>query len=275
VTIGGYSWRSELQLAVQLAASSFLFFSAVSRSSLLRLPLFLLLPPPPSCRLSLSSACCWLSVSRLALTFRTAERRIGSLNKMTRLFIGAFVRVKVGTAFLSGGRPRESLCERFARRGAGRGGGRRRRGIAGERVPRLIGRRKLGRAVYFLFEHFRRAIIAHPVTAADAGIRDVYEMSKRRRRGSKFRAVSAAQAGWLPVCVYLFLQSRRLLASNASHACVTLGRAHSFGYELREREREREDVAISILGRFDRPVRQARSSLKAKRDRGALCVPAR
>jgi len=42
---------------------------------------------------------------------------------MTRLFIGAFVRVKVGTAFLSGGRPRESLCERFARRGAGRGGG--------------------------------------------------------------------------------------------------------------------------------------------------------
>jgi len=38
----------------------------------------------------------------LALTSRTAERRIGSLNKMTRLFIGAFVRVKVGTAFLSG-----------------------------------------------------------------------------------------------------------------------------------------------------------------------------
>jgi len=92
-------------------------------------------------------------------------------------------------------------------------------------------------------------------------------MSKRRRRGSKFRAVSAAQAGWLPVCVYLFLQSRRLLASNASHACVTLGRAHSFGYELRntytreseckrvrERERERE------RGRSDfdsRPVRSA------------------
>jgi len=80
-------------------------------------------------------------------------------------------------------------------------------------LPRLIGRRKLGRAVYFLFQHFRRAIIAHPVTAADAGICGVYEMSKRRRRGSKFRAVSTATtvAGCRFICpiAAIIVENRR------------------------------------------------------------------
>lgn len=47
------------------------------------------------------------------LTFCTTERRIGSLNKMTRLFIDAFVRVKVGTPLFFSAGVRESLCEHF------------------------------------------------------------------------------------------------------------------------------------------------------------------
>jgi len=108
----GDYWRlflEELQLAVQLVASSFLFFSAVSRSA------------SPAVRLPPSLSSSLFSVSRLALTFRIAERRIGSLNKITRLFIGAFVRVKVGTAFLSGGRPRESLFVSVSHRAQGEG----------------------------------------------------------------------------------------------------------------------------------------------------------
>lgn len=48
---------------------------------------FFFLPSPPPL----------VSVSRLVRSL--AKRRIGSLNKMTRLFIGAFVRVKVGPRF--------------------------------------------------------------------------------------------------------------------------------------------------------------------------------
>jgi len=99
------------------------------------------------------------------------------------------------------------------------GGGGKAENRAGERVRRLIGRRKLGRAVYFLFHHFRRAIIAHPVTAADAGIRGVYEMSKLAGGVAQNSALSPRHNRWPPLaCVYLSVQSRRLSARNAENA---------------------------------------------------------
>ena len=112
-----------------------LFSSLLSRLSLLHISL----------SLSLSLSLFLLVTPTLA--FCIVERRIGSLNKMTRLFIGAFVRVKVGITILFGRRPMWiSLCEHFARGWSE---------VSKSGAFWLIGRRKLRCAVYFLFMHFR------------------------------------------------------------------------------------------------------------------------
>lgn len=162
----GYSWRNGAARAMRLFYFFVLFYSLVSRDSLLRL---------------LASISLFHTVASLVAptrAFCTAERRIGSLNKMTRLFIGAFVRVKVGIAFLFGRHPRISLCERISV--GPRDLGKRRASVNWSPETRTT------RSIFFLL-HFRARIIVHSVTLADAGgIRAVYEVmskpSRRRRR---------------------------------------------------------------------------------------------
>jgi len=141
----GYSWRNGAARAMPL----FYFFS---------LSLCLAI------RFSVSFSVSFLVAPTLA--FCTAERRIGSLNKMTRLFIGAFVRVKVGITLLFGRRPWISLCDHFGWFGVSESG-----------ALRLIGCRK--RLVYFLFAHFRARSSFDPVTLANARIRGVYEVMSK------------------------------------------------------------------------------------------------
>lgn len=116
-----YSWRNDAARCAALRCFVFFSFSYHLIRFFVCLPL-----PPPSHSLS-------HPLVVLILTFCTAERRIGSLNKMTRLFIGAFVRVKVGTTFLFGRRPWNSLWA--FRLAQGR-----------KAALRLIGRWKFGRA---------------------------------------------------------------------------------------------------------------------------------